>query len=201
MLTEKKRLIDIHSWNHFNEWAGYANSLHIYLELLPYIDRTWIGEGFGADNTSDFWLVEMSGIPFGLLSETLDAKNLMRGMAFGMLPRLPWSGNPVPMWKLWEAFGMKNARMIGYWDSRNPVKCKSGDVKATLFCNDKNKQAMLVLSNWSKTEQNPDFVLDAAGMGWKDYSIQIPEIEGYQTGEDILSLKPESGAIYIIDYQ
>lgn len=197
----KKRLIDIHSWNHFNEWAGYANSLHIYLELLPYIDRTWIGEGFGADNTSDFWLVEMSGIPFGLLSETLDAKNLMRGMAFGMLPRLPWSGNPVPMWKLWDVFDMKNARMTGYWDSRNPVKCKSGDVKATLFCNDKNKQAMLVLSNWSKTEQNPDFVLDAAGMGWKDYSIQIPEIEGYQTGEDILSLKPESGAIYIIDYQ
>jgi len=35
------------------------------------IDRTWIGEGFKADNSVDFWLVEMSGIPFGLLSETL----------------------------------------------------------------------------------------------------------------------------------
>lgn len=197
----KERLIDIHSWNHFNEWAGYANSLHIYLELLPYIDRTWIGEGFGAENTADFWLVEMSGIPFGLMSETLDAKNLMRGMAFGMLPRLPWSGNPVPMWKLWDAFGMKNARMTGYWDSRNPVKCKSGEVKATLFCNDKNRQAMLVLSNWSKTEQSPEFVLDAAGMGWKDYTVRVPEIEGYQTREEITALKPESGAIYIIDYK
>lgn len=197
----KERLIDIHSWNHFNEWAGYANSLHIYLELLPYIDRTWIGEGFGADNTPDFWLVEMSGIPFGVMSETLDAKNLMRGMAFGMLPRLPWSGNPVPMWKLWDTFGMGNARMIGYWDSRNPVECKSGDVKATLFCNDRNRQAMLVLSNWSKTEQSPEFVLDTAGMGWKEYSVRVPEIEGCQTGEEITSLKPESGAIYIIDYQ
>ena len=27
----KRRLIDIHSWNHMNQWAGYANSLHLYL--------------------------------------------------------------------------------------------------------------------------------------------------------------------------
>ncbi len=42
----KRRLIDIHSWNHMNQWAGYANSLHLYTELLPYIDRTWIGGRF-----------------------------------------------------------------------------------------------------------------------------------------------------------
>lgn len=196
----KERLIDIHSWNHFNEWAGYANSLHIYLELLPYIDRTWIGEGFSADNTPDFWLVEMSGIPFGLMSETLDSKNMMRGMAYGMLPRLPWSGNPVPMWKLWDVFGMKDSRMIGYWDSRNPVECKSSSVKATLFCNENSRKAMLVLSNWSKTEQSPEFVIDAAKMGWKEYSIHVPQIDGYQMGKDITFLKPEGGAIFIIDY-
>lgn len=196
-----ERLIDIHSWNHFNEYAGYANSMHIYLELFPYIDRTWIGEGFGADNTADFWLVEMSGIPFGLMSETLDARNLMRGMAYGMLPRLPWSGNPVPMWRLWDTFGMKDAEMIGYWDSRNPVECKSSSVKATLFCNEKDKQAMLVLTNWSKSEQSSEFVLNSEEMGWKGYSVRVPQIEGYQAGKDITTLKPESGAIYIIDYK
>lgn len=118
----KRRLIDIHSWNHMNQWAGYANSLHLYLELLPYVDRTWIGEGFPANNTLDFWLVEMSGIPFGLMSETLDARNVFRGMIYGMLPRLPWSGNPVPLWHLWDDFGMKDAVMRGYWDERCPVK-------------------------------------------------------------------------------
>ena len=197
----KERLIDIHSWNHFNQWAGYANSLHIYLELLPYIDRTWIGEGFGADNTADFWLVEMSGIPFGLMSETLDAKNLMRGMAYGMLPRLPWSGNPVPMWKLWDEFGMKDAKMVGYWDSRNPIKCKSKEVKATLFCNNSKKQVMLVLSNWSKAEQTAEFDVDMDSMGWKNYTVRVPDIEGYQTCGGKASLKAESGAIVIIDYQ
>lgn len=40
----KRRLIDIHSWNHMNQWAGYANSLHLYTELLPYIDRTWLAK-------------------------------------------------------------------------------------------------------------------------------------------------------------
>ncbi len=47
---------------------------------MPYVNRTWIGEGFGFDNTLDFWLVEMSGIPFGLMSETLDARNVSCGI-------------------------------------------------------------------------------------------------------------------------
>ncbi|MGM9803309.1 MAG: glycoside hydrolase domain-containing protein, partial [Muribaculaceae bacterium] len=94
----KRRLVDIHSWNHMNQWAGYANSLHLYTELLPYVDRLWIGEGFSDAAPADFWLVEMSGIPFGLMSESLQTQNLFRGFTLGMLPRLPWSGNPVPMW-------------------------------------------------------------------------------------------------------
>jgi len=35
-----------------------------------------------------------------------------RGMVFGMLPRLPWSGNPVPLWQLWDSFGMDKATML-----------------------------------------------------------------------------------------
>ena len=39
---------------------------------LPYLDRLWIGEGFNCDRVSwDYWLVEMSGLPFGLMSEML----------------------------------------------------------------------------------------------------------------------------------
>ncbi len=189
-----ERLIDIHSWNHNNEWAGYANSLHIYLELLPYVDRTWIGEGFSANNTHDFWLVEMSGIPFGLMSETLDAHNIWRGMAFGMLPRLPWSGNPVPMWKFWDDFGMKDATFIGYWDSCNPVQCESSEIKASLFRNDKTRQTMVVLSNWSDTEQPATFRFK----GTQSPAVITPCIEGLQDGSDIQTIKPKSGAIFIL---
>ena len=53
----------------------------IYMELLPYIDRLWLGEGFNANHAAwDFWLVEMSGLPFGLMGEMLqDGGNPWRG--------------------------------------------------------------------------------------------------------------------------
>ena len=35
----------LHSWNHFNKWAGFANCLNLYMDMLPYFDLVWIGEG------------------------------------------------------------------------------------------------------------------------------------------------------------
>lgn len=75
----------------------------------------------------------MSGIPFGLMSEMLDAHNVFRGMVFGMLPRLPWSGNPVPMWRALDAFGIDQAKMYGYWDDRNPVRSDNELIPVTTY--------------------------------------------------------------------
>lgn len=174
----KERLIDIHSWNHMNEWAGYANSLHIYTELLPYVDRIWMGEGFPENNTADFWLVEMSGIPFGLLSETLDARNQFRGLIYGMLPRLPWSGNPVPLWKLWKEFGMENARMHGYWDADSPVKTDNAYLPATVYTN--GKKALVVIANWTDLPQHAKLSIDEKALGFKPAAFTLPEIRNLQ---------------------
>lgn len=183
----KRRLIDIHSWNHNNEWAGYANSLHLYLELLPYVDRTWLGEGFSANNTPDFWLVEMSGIPFGLMSETLDARNVFRGMIYGMLPRLPWSGNPVPLWQLWDQFGMKNADMRGYWDERCPVKTDNPQIPATVYIN--GDKALVVLANWTDLPQTATITLDEQLLGFAPTTYRLPEIRNTQWEGKLPSLK------------
>lgn len=183
----KRRLIDIHSWNHMNQWAGYANSLHLYLELLPSVDRIWIGEGFSAGNTNDFWLVEMSGIPFGLMSETLDAKNAFRGMIYGMLPRLPWSGNPVPLWQLWDAFGMKDAVMRGYWDERNPVKTNNPDMPATVYVN--GDKALVVIANWTDQPQTTQITLDEELLGFKPATYTLPEIKNMQWQGKLSGLK------------
>lgn len=174
----KRRLIDIHSWNHMNQWAGYANSLHLYTELLPYVDRTWMGEGFSERNTADFWLIEMSGIPFGLLSETLDARNQFRGMVFGMLPRLPWSGNPVPLWQFWDSFGMENARMHGYWDTNCPVKTDNADLPATVYTN--GNKAIVVIANWTDLPQKTKITIDEKALGFKPTSFTLPEIKNLQ---------------------
>lgn len=176
----KRRLIDIHSWNHMNQWAGYANSLHLYTELLPYVDRTWIGEGFNADHPKDFWLVEMSGIPFGLMSETLDAPNIFRGMIYGMLPRLPWSGNPVPLWKLWDEFGMKDAVMRGYWDDRCPVTTDNENLPSTVYIH--GDQALVVIANWTDLPQKGQITINEELLGFKPSTFILPEIRNTQWG-------------------
>lgn len=173
-----RRTVDLHSWNHMNQWAGYANSLHLYTELLPYIDRLWIGEGFKASNTPDFWLVEMSGIPFGLTSETLEAGNRFRGMMFGMLPRLPWSGNPVPLWHLWDEFGMKDAQMHGFWSDRCPVTSDNADVPVTVFTN--GHRAMVVVANWTDMPQKARLSIDVQKLGFTPRRFTVPQIENMQ---------------------
>lgn len=179
-----RRQIDIHSWNHMNEWAGYANSLHMYLDLLPYVDRTWLGEGFGADNAPDFWLVEMSGIPFGLMSETLDAHNVWRGMVYGMAPRLPWSGNPVPVWKLWDAVGMKDAVMYGWWDPATPASTDNANVLVTAYKLPGGK-TLLAVANWTDEPQMATLKLDAGKLGFMPSRTTLPEVETLQTAGDI----------------
>ncbi len=179
----RQRLIDIHSWNHMNEWAGYANSLHLYLELLPYVDKTWIGEGFDEFNTPDFWLVEMSGIPFGLMSETLEARNMFRGMVFGMLPRLPWSGNPVPLWQLWDDFGMKDAEMRGYWDPRCPVRTGNDNLPATVYIN--GDKALVAIANWTDMPQKAKITIDEELLGFKPSKASLPEVRNMQWGSQL----------------
>lgn len=197
----KRRLVDIHSWNHFNPYAGYANSIHLYLELLPYVDRMWIGEGFPESNAEDLWLVEMSGIPFGLMSETLDAHNIFKGMIYGMLPRLPWSGNPVPMWKFWDSFGMKDATVSGYWSDTCPVKQDNENVKATVY--KLEDKALITVASWSDKTENVSLNIDENKLGFKINNISLPEIEGdIQKAQSLNSLSnltiPANKGLFII---
>ena len=50
------------------------------MELFPYIDSLWFGEGFNYNENPDYWLVEIAGIPYGLFGEMLqDDGNPWRG--------------------------------------------------------------------------------------------------------------------------
>jgi hypothetical protein len=42
------------------------------MEMMPFIDTLWYGEGFNYDHASaDYWLTEISGLPLGLPSDML----------------------------------------------------------------------------------------------------------------------------------
>jgi hypothetical protein len=128
-------LIDLHSANQYNVRDGFASSANLYLEHFPFLDRLWFGEYFDYDGSgADYWLVELAGIPFGLMGEMLEkGGNPWRGMVFGMTSRLPWAGDPRPLWKVWDEFGIAESEMIGWWAGSGPVRTGREDVLATSF--------------------------------------------------------------------
>ncbi|NLP11662.1 hypothetical protein GX408_14790, partial [bacterium] len=202
--------IDLHSWNHFNEVAGFANNANLYMENFPYIDRLWFGEVFDYETTSpDYWLIEISGIPFGLMGEMLGDNrggNVYRGMVYGMTNRLPWSGDPRNLWKLWDAFGMQGSEMIGYWDAQAPVKTDQKDILATAFV--KKKKALIAVASWNKTRQKVKLTIDwkKLGMDGNKAEIIAPEVENFQAAAryavtDVLPIDPAKGMLLIIQEQ
>lgn len=179
-------IIDLHSANQYNKNDGFNNSANLYMEHFPYLNRLWFGEYFDYEkNKPDFYLTEVSGIPFGLMGEMLqDGGNPYRGMIYGMTNRLPWSGNndPRPLWKAWDDFGMKGTKMIGYWSGNCPVKTNNADVLATVY--QKPGAALVAIASWSEKEENIQLIIDwdKLGMSAAKAVISVPEIKDFQVG-------------------
>ena len=68
-------------------------------------------------------------------------------MLYGMTNRLGWCGNPRPLWKLWDSFGIQEARMSGYWDPDCPVKTGRKDVLATAYVRD--GKTLVAIASWA----------------------------------------------------
>ncbi len=174
-------LIDLHSWNHFNERAGFANCANLYMENFPYIDRLWFGEGFDYNESPDYYLVEISGIPFGLMSEMLqDGGNPWRGMVYGMTNRLPHSGDPRPIWKLWDEFGIQDSRMIGYWNDTCPVKTNNKYVLATVYR--RRDRTLVSIASWADANTSCRLSIDwnALNIDPEHAEIEAPDVENFQ---------------------
>ena len=127
------RRVNMHSWNHFNGLAKWTNSSIAFMELYPYYDGLWHGEGFNANASPEYMLVEMSGIPFGLMSEMLDHPNLWHGMVFGMRSAGPGAATRGTCGSPKTHFGIADAEFIGWWDAACPVQTGEPDVKASVY--------------------------------------------------------------------
>lgn len=157
-------IIDLHSANQYNKNDGFASSTNLYLEHFPYINRLWFGEYFNYNSEPDYWLTEISGIPYGLMGEMLqDGGNAWRGMIFGMTARLPWAGDPTSVWKIMDSFGMQGSRMIGYWVPGCPVKTDNPNVVCTVY--KKDKKSLIALASWDKAKTDIKLLVDWAAMG------------------------------------
>lgn len=177
-------IIDLHSANQYNKSDGFNNSANLYMEHFPYLNRLWFGEYFDYEkNGPDFFLTEVSGIPFGLMGEMLEkGGNPWRGMLYGMTNRMPWSDNadPRPLWKVWDSFGMKGSEMTGYWSDNCPVKTSHPKVLATVYR--RKDKALVAVASWA--EEDTEVLLNInwskLGINAANAVITGPEIPGFQ---------------------
>ena len=166
-------MIDLHSNTGFS--VGAANQ---YLEFFPYIDKTWFGEGFNFDILpADFWLVETSGIPYGIPNDLLlhVAVNNHRGMVFGMVSRGFW-----PMWKLWDDFGIAGSKMTGFWEDNPVVTTNHENVYATAYV--RQDKVLVAIASWVDKPVNVTLNIDWSRLSLnpEEVTITAPEIENYQ---------------------
>lgn len=186
-------LIDLHSCNQFREPDGFASSANLYAELLPYVDRLWLGELFDYDGSdgpdgsdgsdgSDggdpaYWLVEISGVPFGLMGEMLEGGgNPWRGLVFGMTARAPMT-DVRPLWRAFDHLRLPEAEMTGWWATgatgTPPVRTGRDDVLATTW--EGPGGTVTALASWAG--EPVDVVLGTASGPVAAYA---PAIEGFQ---------------------
>lgn len=196
--------IDLHSANQFNEKDGFINSACLYMEHMPYLDRLWLGEYFDYNAGPDYWLTEVSGIPFGMMGEMLqDCGNPWRGMLYGMTSRLHWEGCEVAqyLWKAWDDFAIKGSRMIGYWAKENPVKTNSLDVLATCYLQD--NKVMIAIASWADkdTDVRLDIDWSKLNINPQEATLYAPEIPLFQQSGKFSPDKPiriEKGKGYLL---
>ena len=198
-------LIDLHSANQYNVRDGYTNSAALYMEHFPYINRLWFGEYFDRELPPDFWLVEMSGIPFGLMGEMLqDGGNQYRGLLYGMTSRAPWSGDPGNIWEFWDDFGMEGCEFRGYWDDNCPVSTGYRSIPASAYM--KDAKTMVAIASWSDEQRNIWLHVDWEKLGFSSSEavFRVPYVRDFQEETsfrpwETIPVEPGKGIVIIIE--
>lgn len=193
-------LLDLHSNTGFS--IGPANQ---YTEYFPYIDKLWFGESFRYDQMpAENWLVEVSGIPFGLMGDMLQGGgNRWRGMVYGMTVRHPWTTeglkcDPRPVWKIWDEFGIESATMKGYWEKDCPVTTTQSGIHATIY--QKVKSSLISVASWNDKPVRFLFNFDWEKLGIDPAKaiLVAPEIKDFQNyttfnPRDSIPVEPQKG--------
>jgi hypothetical protein len=196
-------LLDLHSGNGFDPIYGNITTACLYMEHFPYLDSIWFGEYFDYQGEGpDYWLVEISGIPFGLYGEMLGSDtNPWRGMVFGLSNRLGWGGEPRHLWRVWDDFRISEARFVGWWDPDAPVRSPDPEIKATCFV--REGVTLIALASWAPQSRDITLSFDwnKLGLNASTATLEMPAIPDFQearTQSPTAPLRVEPGRGWLI---
>lgn len=193
-------LLDSITGNNLKEDTGMANPMGQYMEHLSLLDSISFSDGFSYEAGEDYYLVELSGVPFGI-NTSFDGSYSWRQLLYGNLPSMKGVDRGVErLWKLCDAFGIKESRLIGYWDKDCPVQTGDEEVLSSVYI--KDNAMMIVLSSWSKEPKEIVLNLEPAerlGMDTAQMQIVVPKIDNIQESRSgkLISIPISAGRVLV----
>ena len=176
---------------------------------MPYYDRLWNGEGFDPGREAAYWLVAVSGAPFGVSGELLQSHaGVQRGMVFGVSQRYGWMStervDPSALWRWWDDFEIAKAEMLGYWQDACPVKTDDEAVKATAYVH-RGERVAIAVASWAEQKVDVRIGLDwdTVGLDPDQVTVSVPAIDFFQdelvpVSLDSVPVHPDSGWIIVV---
>lgn len=187
-----------------------VSTLNYHMEHLPYLSQLYLGEGYRtiySEGSPATWLVEYSGIPFGLTSGMYwQEMNKYRAMLYGST-----NMHDTQMWAFWDRVGIQQSEMIGYWRKDNPVQTGHPDILATVYKMD--GRSLIAVASWAKGPVEVTLQIDCSALGLKKGSLRVAQIhidpQGRRGGDNwelyfksvervSLSVEPGSGGILML---
>lgn len=144
------------------------------------------GDNFGHPG-EDYWLVEISGLPFGVFNDMLGSPyptDPYKGMVFGSWARYgsgetlyPDYHNNTALWAFIAATDLNQSSMIGYWNASSPVRVTAGSNLTQAALCDKvfatsyvmpGVRTVLSVASWADADANCTLTVDYEQLGFTE---------------------------------
>lgn len=189
------------------DWHGSPAEI---MDFVSFVDSIWFGEGADYSREDAYWLVAVSGIPFGIPGELLQTEaSVHRGMVYGISQRYAWMPlshvDPSALWRWWDEFAIGKAEMLGYWMATCPVQTNHPAIKATAYVHH-GKRLAIAVASWAAEPVTVSLTIDwkAVGLDPAKVRVSIPEIRMFQPALLAASLaalpvEPSKGWIVVVE--
>jgi hypothetical protein len=127
-----------------------------------------------------------------------------------MTARLPWAGDPRPLWEVWDAFGITGSEMVGWWVDANPVKTGNREILATSCVRRGDGKGagpavLIALASWAKEPVDIQPTIDwrKLGIDPKKAVLRAPAIDKFQDAAEFkpgepIRVEPARGRLLIL---